>query len=102
LLGVTQLVRLAPRVRVNVYLTAGALTLIGVFAMRWIVVIGGQLFSAVWEERDLASDLVHALARGARLRSVVREANRVGDGMPDVDVDRHFRRRQGQRQRRAR
>jgi Ni/Fe-hydrogenase subunit HybB-like protein len=45
LLGATQLVRLAPRVRVNVYLTAGILTLIGIFAMRWNVVIGGQLFS---------------------------------------------------------
>jgi Ni/Fe-hydrogenase subunit HybB-like protein len=45
LLGATQLVRLAPRVRVNVYLTAGILTLIGLFAMRWNVVIGGQLFS---------------------------------------------------------
>src|SRR3954451_24928342 len=33
LLGATQLVRFAPRVRVNVYLTAGILTLIGIFAM---------------------------------------------------------------------
>ena len=45
LLGAMQLVRFAPRVRVNVYLTAGILTLIGIFAMRWNVVIGGQLFS---------------------------------------------------------
>jgi Ni/Fe-hydrogenase subunit HybB-like protein len=33
------------RVRRAVYMTAGALTLIGIFAMRWNVVIGGQLFS---------------------------------------------------------
>jgi Ni/Fe-hydrogenase subunit HybB-like protein len=45
LLAWTQVMRLAPRVRVNVYLTAGVLTLIGIFAMRWNVVIGGQLFS---------------------------------------------------------
>jgi predicted membrane protein len=45
LLGATQLLRLAPRARVSVYLAAGVLTLIGIFAMRWNVVIGGQLFS---------------------------------------------------------
>jgi predicted membrane protein len=27
------------------YMTAGGLTLVGIFAMRWNVVIGGQLFS---------------------------------------------------------
>ena len=31
--------------RLSLYATAGTLTLIGVFAMRWNVVIGGQLFS---------------------------------------------------------
>jgi Ni/Fe-hydrogenase subunit HybB-like protein len=45
LLAITQVVRLAPRVRVRTYLAAGVLTLIGIFAMRWNVVIGGQLFS---------------------------------------------------------
>src|SRR5262245_44365487 len=45
LLGFTQVVRLAPRVRVRIYATASVLTLIGIFAMRWNVVIGGQLFS---------------------------------------------------------
>jgi Ni/Fe-hydrogenase subunit HybB-like protein len=45
MLGVTQVVRLAPRLRVGVYTVAGMLTLIGIFAMRWNVVIGGQLFS---------------------------------------------------------
>jgi Ni/Fe-hydrogenase subunit HybB-like protein len=45
LLAVAQVVRLAPRTRIRLYLTAGALTLIGIFAMRWNVVIGGQLFS---------------------------------------------------------
>src|SRR4029078_10630418 len=33
------------RVRRIVYATAGVLTLVGIFAMRWNVVIGGQLFS---------------------------------------------------------
>ena len=45
LLAATQLVRLAPRARVSIYVVAGVLTLIGIFAMRWNVVIGGQLFS---------------------------------------------------------
>jgi Ni/Fe-hydrogenase subunit HybB-like protein len=45
LLAITQVVRLAPRVRVRTYVAAGVLTLIGIFAMRWNVVIGGQLFS---------------------------------------------------------
>jgi predicted membrane protein len=44
LLAINQVVRLAPRLRIRMYLT-GALTLIGIFAMRWNVVIGGQLFS---------------------------------------------------------
>jgi Ni/Fe-hydrogenase subunit HybB-like protein len=35
----------SPAVRRAVYVVAGALTLIGIFAMRWNVVIGGQLFS---------------------------------------------------------
>jgi len=34
-----------PRVRRAVYVVAGMLTLVGIFAMRWNVVIGGQLFS---------------------------------------------------------
>src|SRR4029079_9458289 len=45
LLALAQVVRLAPRTRIRLYLTAGALTLVGIFAMRWNVVIGGQLFS---------------------------------------------------------
>jgi len=45
LLAITQVVRLAPRARVRMYMAAGVLTLIGIFAMRWNVVIGGQLFS---------------------------------------------------------
>jgi Ni/Fe-hydrogenase subunit HybB-like protein len=45
LLGINQVARLAPRVRLRMYVTAGVLTLIGIFAMRWNVVIGGQLFS---------------------------------------------------------
>ena len=45
LLAVTQLRHFAARVRVRMYVTAVVLTLVGIFAMRWNVVIGGQLFS---------------------------------------------------------
>jgi predicted membrane protein len=45
LLGLVQLVRLGARVRRALYVAAGTLTLVGIFAMRWNVVIGGQLFS---------------------------------------------------------
>jgi Ni/Fe-hydrogenase subunit HybB-like protein len=45
LLATTQLARLGDRTRVRLYMMAGALTLLGIFAMRWNVVIGGQLFS---------------------------------------------------------
>ena len=45
LLAITQVTTLAARARVRLYVTAGVLTLIGIFAMRWNVVIGGQLFS---------------------------------------------------------
>lgn len=44
-LALTQLVRLRDSVRVRLYVTAGVLTLVGILAMRWNVVIGGQLFS---------------------------------------------------------
>jgi len=45
LLALTQIFRMAEAVRRSVYFCAGILTLIGIFAMRWNVVIGGQLFS---------------------------------------------------------
>jgi Ni/Fe-hydrogenase subunit HybB-like protein len=45
LLAITQIVRFPPLTRIRIYMTAGVLTLIGIFAMRWNVVIGGQLFS---------------------------------------------------------
>ena len=45
LLAATQLTRFTARVRVRMYVAAVVLTLIGIFAMRWNVVIGGQLFS---------------------------------------------------------
>jgi len=45
LLGLTQLVKFAEVVRKRIYAVAGCLTVIGIFAMRWNVVIGGQLFS---------------------------------------------------------
>ncbi|HEY2859611.1 MAG TPA: NrfD/PsrC family molybdoenzyme membrane anchor subunit [Terracidiphilus sp.] len=45
LLGTTQVVKLHEAARKRMYTIAGILTLIGIFAMRWNVVIGGQLFS---------------------------------------------------------
>jgi Ni/Fe-hydrogenase subunit HybB-like protein len=45
LLAITQVTRLTEVARKRVYAAAGCLTLIGIFAMRWNVVIGGQLFS---------------------------------------------------------
>jgi predicted membrane protein len=45
LLAMIQLVRLTETARKGIYVLAGSLTLIGIFAMRWNVVIGGQLFS---------------------------------------------------------
>ncbi len=45
ILAVTQLFKLRETVRRKLYALAGALTLVGIFAMRWNVVIGGQLFS---------------------------------------------------------
>jgi Ni/Fe-hydrogenase subunit HybB-like protein len=45
LLALTQLVKFGDKARKRIYATAGSLTLIGIFAMRWNVVIGGQLFS---------------------------------------------------------
>jgi Ni/Fe-hydrogenase subunit HybB-like protein len=45
LLGITQVVKLPEIVRKRTYTVAGSLALIGIFAMRWNVVIGGQLFS---------------------------------------------------------
>ena len=44
LLGITQVVKLPEIVRKRMY-TVAAPALIGIFAMRWNVVIGGQLFS---------------------------------------------------------
>src|SRR5436190_1912593 len=45
MLAATQLIRFREGVRRALYLTAGGLILVGIFAMRWNVVIGGQLFS---------------------------------------------------------
>ena len=45
LLALTQVVKFGEATRKRLYATAGVLTLIGIFAMRWNVVIGGQLFS---------------------------------------------------------
>ena len=45
LLALTQVVKLTEMGRKRVYVLAGCLTLMGIFAMRWNVVIGGQLFS---------------------------------------------------------
>jgi len=45
LLAATQLFRFAEATRRAMYLTSGGLIMVGIFAMRWNVVIGGQLFS---------------------------------------------------------
>ena len=45
LLALTQVLPLTEIVRKRIYGLAGCLTLIGIFAMRWNIVIGGQLFS---------------------------------------------------------
>src|SRR5579872_2254670 len=45
LLGLTQVLRLSDTARKRIYAVAGCLTVVGIFAMRWNVVIGGQLFS---------------------------------------------------------
>jgi predicted membrane protein len=45
LLATTQLWKFAEHARRVLYVLASALTLIGILAMRWNVVVGGQLFS---------------------------------------------------------
>ena len=45
MLGLTQLFRFREVIRKRIYTVAGSLTMIGILAMRWNVVIGGQLFS---------------------------------------------------------
>jgi len=45
LLALTQVLKMSDMARKRIYVAAGCLTLIGIFAMRWNVVIGGQLFS---------------------------------------------------------
>jgi Ni/Fe-hydrogenase subunit HybB-like protein len=45
LVGLVQVTKLSATVRKRIYVVSGSLALIGVLAMRWNVVIGGQLFS---------------------------------------------------------
>lgn len=45
LLALVQLVKFSEAVRKRIYAVGALLTMIGIFAMRWNVVIGGQLFS---------------------------------------------------------
>ncbi|MBI4906441.1 MAG: polysulfide reductase NrfD [Acidobacteria bacterium] len=45
ILALTQIMTLEERWRRRLYVVAASLTLVGIFAMRWNVVIGGQLFS---------------------------------------------------------
>jgi predicted membrane protein len=45
LLAFTQVWKLRDNIRKRIYAVSGCLTLVGIFAMRWNVVIGGQLFS---------------------------------------------------------
>jgi Ni/Fe-hydrogenase subunit HybB-like protein len=45
LVGLVQVTKLSALARRRIYAVSGSLALIGIFAMRWNVVIGGQLFS---------------------------------------------------------
>ena len=45
LLGLNQIMKFSDKARKAMYATAGGITLISILAMRWNVVIGGQLFS---------------------------------------------------------
>ena len=45
LLGIVQFTNFAEKLRKQIYAVSALLTLVGIFAMRWNVVIGGQLFS---------------------------------------------------------
>ena len=45
ILAVMQVTKFTDTVRIRLYSLAGFMTLIGIFAMRWNVVIGGQIFS---------------------------------------------------------
>jgi Ni/Fe-hydrogenase subunit HybB-like protein len=45
LLSLTQIIAFSAAVRRRIYAISAVLTLVGIFAMRWNVVIGGQLFS---------------------------------------------------------
>jgi Ni/Fe-hydrogenase subunit HybB-like protein len=45
LLGLVQFTNLGDKIRRRIYATSAVLTMMGIFAMRWNVVIGGQLFS---------------------------------------------------------
>lgn len=45
LLSLTQLIAFSVAARRRIYAISGVMTLVGIFAMRWNVVIGGQLFS---------------------------------------------------------
>jgi Ni/Fe-hydrogenase subunit HybB-like protein len=69
LLGATQLIKLTSRARIGIYTVAGLLTLIGIFAMRWNVVIGGQLFSKSF--LGYTTYKVHFAAREGLLPAIV-------------------------------
>ena len=45
LLGLTQILKFSEAARKRIYVAAGSLTMVSILAMRWNVVIGGQLFS---------------------------------------------------------
>src|ERR1700757_501745 len=61
LLGLTQILKLTEIARRRIYGLAGSLTVVGIFAMRWNVVIGGQLFS-----KSLLGYTTHKMAFATR------------------------------------
>ena len=90
-------------VRKRMYVTSGCLALIGIFAMRWNVVIGGQLFSKsflgyttykmalVTREGLLVAMRIdhlaalHSVGAGEAVAAVVADA---GDRKPLLAIDR--------------
>jgi Ni/Fe-hydrogenase subunit HybB-like protein len=61
LLALTQVLELTEMDRKRIYVLAGCLTMVGIFAMRWNVVIGGQLFS-----KSFLGYTTYKMAMGAR------------------------------------
>ncbi|MEZ4654280.1 MAG: NrfD/PsrC family molybdoenzyme membrane anchor subunit [Candidatus Eisenbacteria bacterium] len=69
LLAIAKITSLSEAARKSIYVIAGTLTLIGIFAMRWNVVIGGQLFSKSF--LGFTSYKAHFVAREGLLPAIL-------------------------------